>query len=165
MSEDYTFAEGYTFTQIVALWDCNPHDVAFIAAKGYSKAYWQNTETFQFVEADCKDTEITAIDIESNETVYCCNNCGSDSLESAAHIKHNSGCKPGEAAYWTNFYSEYGEGADHYNYVEEGADECPFDGSLCWHWVQGHCIHINGVVPEGKPCSRHPDGKGGDVGD
>lgn len=45
------------------------------------------------------------------------------------------------------------------NHPEYCADKCPFDGKYCWHWVQGHCIHINGVVPEGKPCNRHPDGK------
>lgn len=51
-------------------------------------------------------------------------------------------------------------GIDSYSETEEDADKCPWDGKFCWHYVQGHCIHISGVVPEGKPCSRHPDGKG-----
>lgn len=108
---DYTFAIGYTFTQIVYLWDCNPHDVVFIPAKGCSKPYWQNTETFRFVEADLGSSQITAIDAHHDDgTVWGCNNCGASSLEGADQIKHHSGCKPGEAAYWANFYSEHGEG-------------------------------------------------------
>lgn len=46
---------------------------------------------------------------------------------------------------------------DSYSEIEEDADKCPWDGKFCWHYVQGHCIHISGIVPEGKPCSRHPD--------
>jgi hypothetical protein len=48
--------------------------------------------------------------------------------------------------------------------TEEDADKCPWDGKFCWHYVQGHCIHISGTVPKGKPCDRHPDGKGGGAG-
>lgn len=96
--------------------------------------------------------EITAIDCE-DFTAYSCNNCGAHSTVSAKNIKHHKECKPSEAKYWEDFYNKANE---------EDSDKCPFDGESCWHWVQGHCIHINGVVPKGKPCDRHPTGKGGE---
>ncbi len=101
-----------------------------------------------------RDNEIT--DISCTETglvMYACNNCGASSPDPLG-ILHNKGCTPGEGKKWEDFYK---------NIAEEDADKCPFDGEYCWHFVQGNCIHINGTVPEGKPCSRYP--KGGDIHD
>ena len=39
------------------------------------------------------------------EDVYVCDDCGAHA-ENSASIKHHKTCKPGEAQYWENFYTE-----------------------------------------------------------
>jgi len=54
------------------------------------------------------DDEITNVICEtSGIDMYVCNNCGADSVDPLT-IKHHKGCKPGDAKFWKDFYSEEG---------------------------------------------------------
>ena len=54
--------------------------------------------------------EMTYVDLEDDEGVWQCDNCGAFELvkkgEKPTNIEHYKSCKPGEAKRWEKFYSE-----------------------------------------------------------
>lgn len=112
MIENYTFAEGHTLAQICYVWECGPQNIIFIPEYEHIKPLWQHTASYKLAKADLGNSQITDIEIGSNETMFGCNNCGASSLVGANHIRHHTECKPGEAEYWADFYSEEVEGGD-----------------------------------------------------